>query len=194
MNTKLDKKKMILDAALDLFSEHGFSHVSMTQVAKKAQVTKSLIFHHFENKRSLWDHVKESIFSAYANAQMNLFKEEKDPIHLIRKSIRSYFDFIKENPKIVRFFTYSHLENDDLCGEMDKPLIDNGSRLIKQAQIDGLMRNDFNPVTLVMMFISGINQYFIAQCHFEHWDEHMYQDSEQFINDFTEILIKGVKP
>ncbi len=190
----ISKKEKILNEALALFATHGFAHVSVSMIAKHAGVTKSLIFHHFENKEQLWETVKETFFQRYADSQMNLFEVEKDPIELIRKSMRNYFEFVKNNPLIPRFFAYAHLENDDKCGQMDQPLIAKGSELIKQAQNNGLMRKGFNPVVLVMNFITVINQYFIAECHFKQWDKSLYQNPELFINDFIENTIKGIEP
>ncbi len=191
---KISKKQKILDQSLALFSAYGFAHVSISMIAKEAGVTKSLIFHHFENKNQLWEKVKESFFKQYAENQMNLFESEKDPIELIRKSMRYYFDFVKDNPMIPRFFAYAHLENDENCGKLDQPLMERGSQLIKKAQAQGLMRKDFNPVVLVMNFITVINQYFVAKCHFSHWDETIYSNPNSFINDFIENTIKGIRP
>ncbi len=190
----ISKKEKILNQSLQLFATHGFAHVSVSMIAKQAGVTKSLIFHHFESKEQLWETVKETFFKKYAESQMNLFEVEKDPIELIRKSMRFYFEFVKNNPLIPRFFAYAHLENDEKCGQMDQPLIAKGSELIRAAQKNGLMRKDFNPVILVMNFITVINQYFIAECHFKQWDHSMYQKPETFIDDFIELTIQGIKP
>ncbi len=190
----ISKKQKILDESLALFATHGFAQVSISMIAKQAGVTKSLIFHHFENKEQLWETVKESFFKRYAENQMNLFESEKDPLELIRKSMRYYFEFVKNNPLIPRFFAYAHLENDENCGKLDQPLMERGSQLIKQAQANGLMRQGFNPVVLVMNFITVINQYSIAECHFKHWDSSLYSDPDSFINDFIENTIKGIQP
>ena len=72
--------------------------------------------------------------------------------------------------------------------------MERGGQLIRQAQENGLMRKDFNPVVLVMNFINVINQYFVAECHFKHWDDGLYQDPDNFINDFIELTIQGIKP
>lgn len=190
----MTKKEKILNEALSLFATHGFAHVSISNIAKQAGVTKSLIFHHFENKEQLWETVKESIFGKYAENQMNLFDSEKDPIELIRKSMRYYFEFVKNNPLIPKLFAYAHLENDASCGKLDRPLMVKGNELITQAQADGLMRKDLNPVVLIMSFISVINQYSIAKCHYIQWNQDIYDNPNLFINDFIENTIRGIKP
>ncbi len=189
-----DKRQKILNEALELFSEFGFSHVSINMIAKQAGVTKSLIFHHFINKEQLWDEVKAHYFSQYAQAQLNLFEQEKDPIELIKKSMRSYFYYIQKNPQVAKFFAYAHLEGDEKCGKMDQPLIEKGSELIIEAQNNGVMRKGFNPAVLVMSFLTTINQYFIASCHYSQWDAELYEKPETFIEALIELTIIGIKP
>lgn len=194
MNTTTSKKEAILDAALTLFAEHGFAHVSIAMIAEQSGVTKSLIFHHFGSKEQLWDEVKEHYFRQYAQTQEILFEQEKNPLALIEKSMRNYFNFIKQNPLVARFFSYAHLANDAGCGDLDKPLFMQGEFLIKSAQQQGLIRAGIKPSVLIMTFINGINQYFVARCRFEQWDSNLYRDDDLFINHFIELLMTGIKP
>lgn len=47
------KKELILQTALRLFSEHGFDTTPTSLIAKEAKVSEGLIFRHFENKDGL---------------------------------------------------------------------------------------------------------------------------------------------
>ncbi|MCX7544866.1 TetR/AcrR family transcriptional regulator [Marinicella gelatinilytica] len=194
MNPTTTKKEAILATALTLFAEHGFAHVSIAMIADQSKVTKSLIFHHFGNKEQLWDEVKQHYFTQYAKTQEVLFEQEKNPLALIEKSVRNYFDFIQQNPLVARFFSYAHLDNDDSCGDLDRPLIDQANLLIRSAQNQGLIRSSINPTVLIMTFITGINQYFVARCRFQQWDADLYQDNDTFINGFIELLMAGITP
>ena len=193
MNKNISKKELIVSAAEDLFSEHGFGHISINQIANHAGVTKSLIFHHFESKQQLWDVVKDNMFNTYVTGQLDLFKSIEDPIELIRQSIRSYFDFLQKHPQLARIFTWAHLENDENSGELDKPLIAGGTALIKDAQKRGLIRKDIDPVAIIMTFVSVINQYYVAQCHFEIWEKNFYTNPDLFVDSLTNIIIKGIQ-
>ena len=42
-------KAGILDAAVELFAEKGFANTSLTEIAKKAEVTRGAIYWHFKN-------------------------------------------------------------------------------------------------------------------------------------------------
>jgi|SRR5690554_4863920 len=194
MKTKISKKDAILATSLKLFAEHGFAHVSIAMIADQADVTKSLIFHHFGNKEQLWDEVKQHYFSQYAKTQQVLFIEEKNPLELVEKSVRNYFNYISENPLVAKFFTYAHLAGDESCGVMDKPLIAQATLLIRQAQEQGLVRKGLNPVILIMNFITAINQYFVARCRYQQWDPELYEDNNDFIDQLLHLLMSGIKP
>ncbi len=50
-----DKKQKILQTALDLFANEGYSATATSKIAKQAGVSEGLIFRHFENKKGLLD-------------------------------------------------------------------------------------------------------------------------------------------
>lgn len=53
------KKTTILETALDLFAQNGFSATSTAKIAKAAGVSEGLIFRHFTNKEGLLKSIME---------------------------------------------------------------------------------------------------------------------------------------
>ena len=63
----------ILSAATELFLERGYAAVPISLIAKQANVTKSLIYHYFSDKRRLWLAVREASVAVYAVRQRAVF-------------------------------------------------------------------------------------------------------------------------
>ena len=49
-----ERRALILDSAGRLFGEHGFDGVTLDEVAAAADVTKPVLYRHFDSKRSLY--------------------------------------------------------------------------------------------------------------------------------------------
>ena len=47
-------KEKIIQTAIKKFSKEGFSNTSMNEIAKESQVSKGLLFYHFNNKEDLY--------------------------------------------------------------------------------------------------------------------------------------------
>jgi AcrR family transcriptional regulator len=68
-----DTKTRILDAAIELFSIHGFSGVSMRDIARAVGIKESSIYNHFPGK----DAILEEIFNLYQDEYARLVPSEE---------------------------------------------------------------------------------------------------------------------
>ena len=55
-----ERKRELLDTAMRLFVEHGFSATSMRDIASAAGVTPGLAYHYFDSKQTLFTEVLEA--------------------------------------------------------------------------------------------------------------------------------------
>ena len=66
------KKKLILDTALELFAENGFHATSISQIARKAGISKGLTYNYFESKKEILDELIASGYNEiYDNFDLN---------------------------------------------------------------------------------------------------------------------------
>lgn len=155
----------ILEAAEELVLEKGFSAASMSAIAKRAGVTKSLIHHHFRSKNGLWTEVKMKRFSEYANRQMALLDAQEPTAGLLRESMRAYFNFLRHNPQVVRMLAWVFLDLQEECVEMDKQLLRAGIEKISQGQARGELRSDLNPAFILFTFLGIAHHWFQDKGH-----------------------------
>ena len=161
----------LLEAAEDVFLEKGFGNTALSEIARRAGITKSLIHHHFGSKESLWQAVKERRISYYADAQMAMLETSEPTGDLLKNSIELYFRFLKDNPEMVRILAWMFIERDtENCPLKHDALISAGVRQIQAGQEAGVLRRDIDARFMLFTFLG------MAQ----HW----FQDREHFIQDF----------
>lgn len=54
-----DRKREILDTAMQLFAERGFEATSLRDIAKHMDITPGLVYHYFDSKQKLFDAAME---------------------------------------------------------------------------------------------------------------------------------------
>ena len=62
-------KKKILDVSLELFSQKGYSAVSIRDICKYVGIKESSVYYHFENKQSIFDELL-NMFTEIAKGMM----------------------------------------------------------------------------------------------------------------------------
>ncbi len=183
----------ILESAFELFVDKGFAAVSVREIAERSEVTKSLIHHHFGGKEGLWEEVKQLAFAQYYQGQKEELDQAEQPgPELIMRAVINYFEFLRNNPGVVRLFAWTHLEGDTSCSEMDGELVRLGAERVRQAQQAGLLRDDVNPTHVVTIFVSLCTQWFEARDHHCNWPG-MGSDQE-FLDDFLKVFMEGLLP
>ena len=61
MQDALATREALVGAALELFTERGYSEVGTEEVVRRAKVTRGALYHHFEDKRDLFRAVHERV-------------------------------------------------------------------------------------------------------------------------------------
>lgn len=88
----------IQDAALDLFAHQGFHKTSISQIAKKARVSKGLIYNYYQSK----DHLLESLIHDAVEAGEEMIEgaihEDLDPLQSLLKILDHTIKKVKGNP------------------------------------------------------------------------------------------------
>ena len=201
MNQKRDPeatREALLDAAEAVFLEKGFGNTALSEIARRAGMTKSLIHHYFGSKESLWQEVKQRRFDYYAQKQMDMLQNAEPTADLLKDSVVLYFRFLKKNPEIVRILAWMFLERDqEDCLKKDQELVDFGVAQIRAGQEAGHLRSDLDPRFILFTFL-GLAQHWIQDKeHFIHdfGTEGLTGDlDESYLTDMVKIFMEGVVP
>jgi AcrR family transcriptional regulator len=89
------KKKLIMETALELFAKKGFDATSMSQVAQKAGISKGLAYNYFKSKQEILDSIIKTGFdSVYAHFDQNHdgVLTDSEFYYFIRETFRMVFE------------------------------------------------------------------------------------------------------
>ncbi len=160
----LQAREKILEAAVALFAQQGYDTTSLSQVARQANVSKALIFWHFENKEQLYRSALQKTLEPYF---IDLDEPQgQSPQDQIAKLIDSFYDFVTDNVYSVRFFLSLVLRHDQSDEEGFRRVSElyslfRGSlqQIIEMGQRDGVFRRDADAARdagLTMVTLAGI--------------------------------------
>lgn len=191
-------KAALIEAAEAVFMEKGFGSSSLSEIAKHAGITKSLIHHYFGSKKGLWREVKTKRFMQYAARQAEMLQNTSPSAELLRASVAFYFDFLRRNPQIVRILAWMFLEQDqDEFMVIDKKLIHLGVVKMREAQASGQLRADIDPRFILFTFIGFCQHWFQDKGHFiESFGTQGLSDDldEDYLRAITKIFFEGILP
>jgi len=103
---KPDKQKQVFEAAVEEFSEKGYSQASMNTLAKNAGISKGSIFQYFTSKESLFDYVIGIATEQIKNHLKHIREEvaSEDFFARMERFLMAGFGFIQKHPHLARIY------------------------------------------------------------------------------------------
>ncbi|MCL2016613.1 MAG: TetR/AcrR family transcriptional regulator [Defluviitaleaceae bacterium] len=149
----VEKKVRILHTAIEVFSEGGFEVASTNEIAKRAGVSKGLLFHYFGNKRELYAACQWYVLDEYiAFMAEHLDIGITDFFDRVLANLRVKMDFCVRNPSFLPIINKILYEKSDTYGltraEIERHLL--GSHL------GAALRNFFSEVDITL-FRQNVN-------------------------------------
>jgi AcrR family transcriptional regulator len=85
----------IEEAALELFGERGYDATSIADIGRRAEITKSVLYHYFTSKAELYAAVCESETAGLVEAVRKAVPDDPSEPRL-RTGVEAYFEFLSE--------------------------------------------------------------------------------------------------
>lgn len=99
---RLSTMERILDAALEVFSEFGFHHATVDEIAERADVGKGTLYRYFANKETLFNELVRLRLEELERTAVAIWDERDDVLTMISKYLRIYFEFFDRNQHLYR--------------------------------------------------------------------------------------------
>ena len=160
-------QEAILNAAEEVFAEHGFDGARIDTIAKASGYNSSLIFHYFGDKLNLYAEVVKHADREMTEFQMSMFAPllEDETIASNPQAFKTIlvgiatalFDYLVAHPRLMRMLlweqaegwqTYTRFISQFNTGDTE-PVI----KLFHKAHSAGLLRSDFVPLIQLTMVL-----------------------------------------
>jgi len=194
-----DRRRQLIDVAIELFSQKGFGGTTTKEIAAAAGVTEAIIFRHFATKQDLYQAILDTKCACDSTddwmAELQALKDVNDDEGVFRFLLRKILQFDREEPQFCRLLLHASLEGNELAlmynAQMAMPVGAKFKEYIAKRQAAGALRK-LDP-SAVMFALAGIPKYFAMQ-------KYLYRNAdlkltdEQAVEGFLDILMNGLRP
>ena len=158
----VDKRRVILDAAIRVFAREGFHRCRVSDIAREANVAYGLVYHYFRSK----DEVLNTLFSerwALLLEAIDQVDKEEIPVRQKLHAIASFIiDSYQHDPDLMKVIIVEVTRAANTFGRHHLDEIQQAyegiATIVARAQEDGYFRNDISATFASLCFYGAIEQ------------------------------------
>lgn len=113
MPTASDTKTRVLTTAVKLFSQKGFSAVSMREIAQTVRISAPALYNHFDNKESLYQAAVSAAFADKAAGLLHALDSGAAPLVRLEHFVRLVAEAVRQDPSFRALMQRELLDGDD---------------------------------------------------------------------------------
>ena len=158
----IEKRRLILDAAVRVFARQGFNQCRVSDIADEAGVAYGLVYHYFRSK----DEVLDTLFLERWNVMLDVIRDldgqdlaPRDKLYAIASFI---VDSYRHDPELMKVIIVEVTRAANSFGQTHLGKIREAYELIADivaaAQADGTFRDAVTPQFAAMAFYGAIEQ------------------------------------
>jgi AcrR family transcriptional regulator len=102
--TRPDTRARILDAALDVFSEHGFEGSSLQEIADRLDLTKAALYYYFRSKDELLEALVEPAITGLEEI-LDACSGERDTPARRKEFMKQYLDYFLRQRRLIAYIS-----------------------------------------------------------------------------------------
>ncbi|MGB9730426.1 MULTISPECIES: TetR/AcrR family transcriptional regulator [Calditerrivibrio] len=106
-----DKKKLLMEAAVEVFSEKGFWQTKISDIVKKADLAQGTFYNYFKNKESIFKEILLKLHQEFMDEIEEMF--EHNTHNVCDKFVSKMIDSFICKKKIIKIFLFEVLSLGD---------------------------------------------------------------------------------
>jgi TetR/AcrR family transcriptional regulator, fatty acid metabolism regulator protein len=158
----IDKRRVILDAAVRVFARQGFHTCRVSDIADEAGVAYGLVYHYFPSKETILDTLFLERWDVMLAAIAETEKTERAPREKLRAIASFIVDSYRYDPDLMKVIIVEVTRAANTFGRthVDKIMqaYSGIGRIVEQAQKDGTFRTEIDAIFAAQAFYGLIEQ------------------------------------
>jgi len=136
---------MIIDAAEEIMAEKGLENSSISEIAEKANVIDSIIYHYFKNKEDLLFSIPGERMKDFLNDVSQQLQGIIDPVSQLSKLVWFHLNYNDNHPKLMRILLFDCYSNRNFYKHSTYQSVQKYSRIILSILDNGIQKSVFSP-------------------------------------------------
>ena len=193
-----DRRRQLLEAALDAFSRKGFEGATTKEIAEAAGVTEGMVFRHFPSKQALYDavleHQEQSRDMRDWLERLQFHMDGNDDAGVLGTIAAGILTSYRADVRFERLMLFAALEGHEQGLAHHRrfalPIFERLHEYFTRRQQEGALRG--NNAGAIITAISGISQYYAMMTQMFGYGSSLGDD--EVVEAFTAIVLNGIIP
>jgi AcrR family transcriptional regulator len=151
-------RRLLLQAAIRLFSNRGFHAVAVDDIVALAGVNKRMVYHYFGSKDALFEAALSDVYTRIETVEFHAMERGHSPREKLSRLLESYFEFLDAEPEFTRMLQWENLEKGRHLTKENhvitkNPFLAQFRQIVKDGMASGVFRKDLDIPHLAIHFI-----------------------------------------
>lgn len=188
------RQDLIRNSAMEEFGASSYKKTSADSIAKRAGISKGLLFHYFKDKRELYLYIYDYVVDWLYNYMLKLYDfQERDFFKALEKGWDIKVEMAQKHPAIFQFAMRSYYERDglltDSLRQKFRKLTEDTTDLFLDKMDLSMFKEGVDPRMVIRMLVQ-ISEGMIA------WDTdyslEKLKEKYQEYREYTELLRRNL--
>lgn len=163
-------KRRILEAATQVYSDHGFAGARIADIAQQAGVNKRMLYHYYGDKDLLFRICLENAYSTLRERERALDLIHLPPEEAMRKLVETTWDHYIEHPEFINLLNSEnllqarHVKQSERARRIHSPFAEMITQILRRGEAEGTFRPGVDPVELYIS-IAGLGYFYLSNRH-----------------------------
>jgi AcrR family transcriptional regulator len=159
----VDKRRLILDAAITVFAQQGFHHCRVSDVADEAGVAYGLVYHYFDSKEEMLNELFLERWQIMLDAIAEIDgRDELAPREKLHQVAGFIIDSYRHEPDLMKVIIVEVTRAANSFGRIHLEKIREAyakiAHIVESARQDGTFKQDISAQFAAMCFYGAIEQ------------------------------------